>query len=657
MVVMEKYFNRKILFIIPVIFLFALLFRIFYSYTDTKKQMDEFAFKEAQVLQSHSMAHRNYYQKLYLDKVIPLNETTLKGLPAFSSYIINQTFSKSNPFNISLQTVSDRARNPKNKADTEELKAISYFKEHPTEKEYFDTHNPAYYQYAAALKIQERCLACHSAKEDAPEFIQKKYDIAYDYKIGELRGILSIKIPKKRLDNYFINHFAYSVLYDSLAFIVLFLIIYSIAKKSKEINTFLQRAVEDQTKKLKETLVRERLTGLPNRLQFLEDINNAKDKKSRHLALINIDNFKDINDFYGHALGDLLLIELGKKINVVCHDTHSKIYKLPSDEYAVFTDEDIDAKLFVKKISQLLSEINRSEYTINNHSVFITVSCGVASNEDELIIKADMALQVAKNSKTNLVVYDHLIDTTENVTKNIQGIALLKDAIANDRIVPYFQAIYNLHTQKTEKYESLVRIITQNGDVVMPATFLDIAVKSKLYYHITYAMIEKSFAFFQDKEAYEFSINLSIDDMLNEKTVSFILEKLAAYPAPNRVVFEILESNEIENYEDIKAFIQKVKKYDVKIAIDDFGSGYSNFSHVLELNVDYLKIDSSLVRNIATDEDAKKIVQTIVAFAKNIGLPTIAEFVEDEAAFETLRELKVDFIQGYYIAKPSPLLL
>ncbi|HFB53758.1 MAG TPA: EAL domain-containing protein, partial [Sulfurimonas autotrophica] len=181
--------------------------------------------------------------------------------------------------------------------------------------------------------------------------------------------------------------------------------------------------------------------------------------------------------------------------------------------------------------------------------------------------------------------------------------------------------------------------------------------KSKLYHHITYVMLEKSFAFFADKEQYEFSVNLSIDDMLNEKTVHFILEKLSTYNAPHRVVFEILENNKIENYQEIKKFIQKVKAYGAKIAIDDFGSGYSNFSHVLELNVDYLKIDASLVKNITQDENAKKVTQTIVNFAKNIGLQTIAEYVEDEASLKELSSLGVDFIQGYYIGKPAPKLL
>jgi len=654
---MTKYINNKILYIIPVIFLFVLLFRIIYSYNDTQEQMQEFAYKEAKVLKSYALSHRYYYQDLFFNHTIPLNKETLVALPAYSSHYINKEFSAHNPFNISLQTVSDRARDPKNKADQEELKAIKYLKKHPKEKEYFDSKNEKYYQYAAALRVEAKCLQCHAKKEDAPLFIQKQYNTAYDYKLGELRGILSIKVPKDKLNAYFIQHFTSSAIYDSIAFIVLFIIIYAITQKSKNINNFLQEAVRIQTNKFKKTLITESLTGLPNRLQFLEDIKSSKKSKTRHLALINIDNFKDINDFYGHKIGDILLIQVAQKIAQFCQDTHATVYKLPSDEYAVFTLSPVSEEEFKKRIMTLLSVIQRNEYLIEDNAIFITVSCGLVSNEENLIIKADMALQVAKSSQTDLVVYDNLVDTTESVNKNIQGIALLKKAMTEDAITPYFQPIYNLHTNKIEKYEALVRIITEEGEVIAPYLFLDIATKSKLYHHITYAMVEKSFEFFKNKPEYEFSLNLSIEDILNEKTVAFILKKLAEYENPKRVVFEILEDHEVQNYTHIKEFIHQIKAYGAKIAIDDFGSGYSNFSHVLELNVDYLKIDASLVKNIKNDENAKKITQTIVLFAQNLGLQTIAEYVEDEESFNLLKDLQVDFIQGYYIGKPSPLLV
>ena len=328
------------------------------------------------------------------------------------------------------------------------------------------------------------------------------------------------------------------------------------------------------------------------------------------------------------------------------------IYKMPSDEYAIFSVANITKEKFIQNIHRLINIIQETDYFTDVNSLYITLSCGIAANEDDIITKADIALQVAKNDKKNLIVYNDSIDNSKQVNKNIQCITLLKNAIHNDYIQPYFQPIYNIKTKKIEKYEALVRIILEDGEIITPNTFLEISIKSKLYPNITKIMIEKSFAFFRDKE-YEFSINLSINDIFNQKTVAFIMQQLEQFPQPQRVVFEILESERIGDYIDIKSFIKNVKNLGCKIALDDFGSGYSNFSHVLELNVDYLKIDASLVKNIRTDENSRKITQTIVAFAKTIGLKTIAEYVEDEESFTILKEMDIDFIQGYYIGKPS----
>jgi EAL domain-containing protein (putative c-di-GMP-specific phosphodiesterase class I) len=186
----------------------------------------------------------------------------------------------------------------------------------------------------------------------------------------------------------------------------------------------------------------------------------------------------------------------------------------------------------------------------------------------------------------------------------------------------------------------------------MPFEFLEISVKGKLYHQITRTMIRKSFQYFEDKD-FEFSLNLSIHDIDNQTTYDYIIDSLRNYAHPHKVVFEILETDKIENYEKLKDFIEVVKSFGCKIAIDDFGSGYSNFSHVLSLNVDYLKIDASLVKNIINDANSKIITQTIINFATNLNLKTIAEYVEDKESHELLDKIGAHYIQGYYIGKPK----
>jgi EAL domain-containing protein (putative c-di-GMP-specific phosphodiesterase class I) len=207
-------------------------------------------------------------------------------------------------------------------------------------------------------------------------------------------------------------------------------------------------------------------------------------------------------------------------------------------------------------------------------------------------------------------------------------------------------------TKQIEKYECLARIKTLDNKLLMPFEFLEISVKGKLYHQITRTMIRKSFQYFEDKD-FEFSINLSIHDIDNEITYDYIIDSLRNYAHPHKVVFEILETDKIENYEKLKDFIKVVKGFGCKIAIDDFGSGYSNYSHVLSLNVDYLKIDASLVKNILNDANSRVITQTIIDFAVNLNLKTIAEYVEDKESHELLDKIGAHYIQGYYIGKPK----
>jgi len=649
---MNQVLSKRSLFIIPILFLFVICLRVIYSYHETKSAEHEFAKQEAKVLSALAMQHRSYYQKLFIDKIIPLNATTLVALPAYSSRPISKAFSQDNPFNISIQTVSDRARNPKNSADVDELKAIEYFNTHTSENEYFSESNPQFYQYAKVLRVQQKCLTCHGEKKSAPEFIRNRYENSYNYKIGELRGILSIKVPTKNIEKYFFTTFLNAVLYDLFLFILLFIIIFYIFKRTSRFNSILEVTVKDKTKELQNLLIIDDLTSLPNRRKLIEDIKKQKNSSSMHLALLNIDGFKDINDFYGHEVGDEILKSIAISISKTLNTREYAVYKLPSDEFAIFSTTEISNKEFVKNVTDIIQTIVKTQINTKENAIFVALSCGIASNEEPIMARADMALKVSKSDKKDIVSYSHDIDSCAFITQNIEGVTLIKESIEKDNFTPFFQPIYNVHTHKIEKYEALVRIVQGDGTTITPNMFLDVAMKSKLYPNITQAMISKSFEFFRDKD-FEFSINLSIDDVLNKSTFDFIIKSLQEFPHPQKVVFEILESDKIGNYEELKDFIKIVKKFGCKIAIDDFGSGYSNFAHILELTIDYIKIDGSLVKFITTDNNSRVITKTIINFASNLGLKTIAEFVEDKDALEMLEKMGIDYVQGYYIGKPQ----
>lgn len=232
-------------------------------------------------------------------------------------------------------------------------------------------------------------------------------------------------------------------------------------------------------------------------------------------------------------------------------------------------------------------------------------------------------------------------------------LSTLKNAIENDRIVPYYQAIVNVKTKCTTKYESLIRLIDENGKVYTPYFFLEVAKKSKYYPTLTRMMIEKTLYDFASREE-DIAINLSVEDIEDKETVAFIKNAIINFEEPSRITFELTETEAIQDYLTITTFIKTVKELGVKIAIDDFGSGYSNFAYLAQFNADILKIDGTIIKEIAVDNNSYQIAATIHDFAKRLGMQTVAEFVFNQAIDEIVKELNIDFAQGYYHAEPVP---
>ena len=228
----------------------------------------------------------------------------------------------------------------------------------------------------------------------------------------------------------------------------------------------------------------------------------------------------------------------------------------------------------------------------------------------------------------------------------------IREALIDNRIICHYQPIMNLSTGKVSKYETLVRMIDKDNNIVPPVQFLNVSKKTKLYPHITAEVIHQACNIFKDRKE-SFSVNLSIDDIKDANTVQEIIKTIIKTKTASRIIFEILESEGIENYDEVINFITQIKALGAEIAIDDFGTGYSNFEHVLRLNVDYIKIDGSLIKGMSENNKHKIIVETIIDFAKKVGSKTIAEFVSDEATFLIVKELGIDFSQGYYTGKPD----
>jgi diguanylate cyclase (GGDEF)-like protein len=389
------------------------------------------------------------------------------------------------------------------------------------------------------------------------------------------------------------------------------------------------------------------LTLLPNRKKLIEIIELCD---APALAILNVDSFKEINDFYGYKVGDVILAQIGKKLSDIASEDGYEVFKLSADEYAVFKESSCKDE-FSGYIEKLIEKMDLQTFNYDENDITISFTAGIALGKTSLLSKADMALKEAKRSKKSFVVYEESLKVMEIYSHNLTWSKKLRSAIKEDRIISYFQPIVDNQTLEIKKYECLARMIDGVGNSISPQYFLDISKKNRLYPKITKKILDMAFEMFADKRC-EFSINLCVEDMLDHATRSYIYSKLEDYVDRAKVSFEIVESERIEDYAAVKDFIAIVKKLGGKIAIDDFGSGYSNFEHILRLNVDYIKIDASMIKNIDNDKNSEIIVDTIVGFAKKLGIKTIAEYVHSEGVFNKVRELGVDMSQGFYFSAP-----
>lgn len=301
----------------------------------------------------------------------------------------------------------------------------------------------------------------------------------------------------------------------------------------------------------------------------------------------------------------------------------------------------------------MISTIAKTPFMIQEEEISLQVTGSISFEPDkhQLFTSADLAMTSAKKNQQTLLVYEPSLLLNAECANNIKWTKKLQQAIRNDKITPFYQPIVDNLTGEYRKYESLVRLIDEEGKVISPFFFLEIAKRTKYYRSITKTVLEKSFECFKVMQS-SFSVNLTIKDIMDDETQETIFRLLEHYGIGERVVFEIVESEGIENYDRIILFIKTVKGYGCKIAIDDFGTGYSNFEYLLKLKADFIKIDGSLIKNLHNDDEAKILVATIVSFAKQLGMKTIAEFVSDEQIYTIVKEMGIDYSQGYYFGEP-----
>jgi len=375
------------------------------------------------------------------------------------------------------------------------------------------------------------------------------------------------------------------------------------------------------------------------------------------VLLIKIEDFEYLHNYMDEDIIESMQYEFSEKLLyfIPKEFKFSKIYHLGNGEFVLTKLKSecqfpTDIEFYAKKFQQ---KVNRAKINVQNLDYDLSIIVSVAYGKSALF-DAKVGLNEILESKRDFILANGLQQEVKKLSKRkIDTFKMIRKAIDSSNIVSYFQPIVNNETQKIEKYESLVRLIDDNGEILSPYHFLDVSKKGKYYTQITSIVLENSFKALQKTDT-NISINLSTLDIekieTREKFFSLLQE---SKEDANRVVLEILEDEDCEDFSIIQKFIKEIKEYGVTIAIDDFGVGYSNFVRVLDFSPDFLKIDGRLVKNINSDKLSYSIVESIVSFAQKEGLKTIAEFVESKEIYDIIRKMGVDYSQGYYFGKPS----
>ncbi|MCT7443982.1 bifunctional diguanylate cyclase/phosphodiesterase [Aliarcobacter cryaerophilus] len=414
--------------------------------------------------------------------------------------------------------------------------------------------------------------------------------------------------------------------------------------------------VYEQKKLIEEQFIDE-LTLLPNRQKLLKDL---KDNKIQKIAMININSFRDINNFYGFEAGDLVLKKFSQiLLDKISTNINLDLYRVANDVFAICTKHKDNLEEIRNICTNIIEHFSLNPILINNNSFYLSISIGVARNckdsavQNNLLSKAEYALRIAKKRDISILFLDENIELYNKLKENKKLIEELKNALISNNLLIYGQKLIN-NISKKEKYEILMRVKLQDGSILTPYSFLKEAKKAKLYLGMTRMLVKKACEYFKGKDI-DFNLNLTLEDIKDQYTMDFIVNAMEKTNTAKQITFEIVESEGIESFTEVSNFIKKAKKLGCKIAIDDFGTGYSNFEYIIKLDVDYIKIDGSLIKNINIDNNLYLTVQTIVGFAKALKIKTVAEFVHNEEVLNCVKNLNIDYSQGFFIDEPKEL--
>ncbi len=422
---------------------------------------------------------------------------------------------------------------------------------------------------------------------------------------------------------------------------------------------FQQRQDEAQ---LRHLATRDFLTGIPNRFVLEESlrraVGRAKQGRPSALLFLDVDNFKLVNDTFTHAAGDRLLNSLTGLLQRNLRDG-DLLARLGGDEFAVLLDQADLARAQVVA-ERLRIAVGEHRFIIGQQNVDLSLSVGLATIDGEMeaeriLSTADIALHTAKERGRNRVVSLGPDDqATRELSEAGRLLSLIKAALDDGSFVLHYQPVVQLENGRVGYYEGLVRLKDVNGGVVAPGVFIPVAERFGLMSQVDRWVTRKAIEVLESHADVGLFINLSATSLADEDFLAFIEAAVREHPAViGRLGFEITETAAIRDFARTEQWIRKLLELGCKFALDDFGSGFSSFSYLRRLPVDFVKIDGSFVRNMDAEPTHRAFVQAINTVVHTLGKKTVAEFVENEAVLELLKGLEVDYAQGYHLGRPE----
>lgn len=432
-----------------------------------------------------------------------------------------------------------------------------------------------------------------------------------------------------------------------------------------EMNQDLTQKIQEQALLLTASYRVDRRTGLPNRVVLREKLDSMT--INEHLLALKLTNFHQINEKYGYQVGDKLLLDLTKHFQNYLDESlpnRSSLYAIGVGEWAaIFTtrrEEEVIHYTFSQFVEQL-EHVNFEPFGLPEIDyVSVSLCAGLVSRKefpeqdaDDLLLRAIEARRHAFHQNRHFYSATRLRLQDNRRQQHLGWLSCVSRAVLDDNVLVYAQPIVHAHTHHLASYECLVRI-EDEGKIILPRHFLPVIEGSHLYTRLSRQMIRRTFELMRDRHE-DFSINLSAQDLMSERTLLHLESMIQSLANPARVGLEVLENEQIKDYGHMIEVCEHFRRLGVKIIVDDFGSGYSNIDEIIKLEPQVIKLDGSLIHNIDKDRKQRKIAQQLVKLCQVLNAKTVAEFVHNEAVCLICEDMGIDYLQGFYLGHPQRL--